>query len=191
MRVMLCDRRRPSSSRSLSLPHAMPPSSLLPPRPSLPALFSPPSSALRCCCSPLALSIKPGKVVIVLAGRYAGRKAIVVKTFDDATKEHKFGHALVAGIDRAPLKVTKSMGQKKIIKRSRVKPFIKYINYNHIMPTRYTVTDIDVRRHTRAALSRVADGSDDAIGVARCASDFGVLCARSDRCVLSLFCALA
>ena len=87
--------------------------------------------------------------MIVLAGRYAGRKAIVVKTFDDATKEHKFGHALVAGIDRAPLKVTKSMGQKKILKRSRVKPFIKYINYNHIMPTRYTVTDIDVRTHSK------------------------------------------
>jgi len=90
-------------------------------------------------------SIKPGKVVIILAGRYAGRKAIVVKAFDEASKEHKFGHALVAGIDRSPLKVTKSMGQKKILKRSRVKPFIKYINYNHMMPTRYTVTDIELK----------------------------------------------
>ena len=83
--------------------------------------------------------------MIILAGRYAGRKAIVVKAFDEASKEHKFGHALVAGIDRSPLKVTKSMGQKKILKRSRVKPFIKYINYNHMMPTRYTVTDIELK----------------------------------------------
>ncbi|KAI9336771.1 ribosomal protein L27e [Obelidium mucronatum] len=29
------------------------------------------------------------------------------------------------------------MGQKKIAKRSKVKPFIKTINYNHILPTRY------------------------------------------------------
>ena len=83
--------------------------------------------------------------MIILAGRYAGRKAIVVKAFDEASKEHKFGHALVAGIDRSPLKVTKSMGQKKILKRSRVKPFIKYVNYNHMMPTRYTVTDIELK----------------------------------------------
>merc|ERR1712216_111300 len=44
---------------------------------------------------------------------------------------------LVAGVDRAPLKVTKRMGKKKIAKRMRVKPFVKYINYNHMMPTRY------------------------------------------------------
>ena len=89
--------------------------------------------------------IKPGKVVLVLAGRYAGKKAIVVKTFDDGTKDREFGHCLVAGIDRAPLKVTKSMSKKKILKRSKVKPFLKYVNYNHIMPTRYTVSDIDLR----------------------------------------------
>ena len=30
--------------------------------------------------------MKPGKVVIVLAGRYAGRKAIIVKQQDDGTQ---------------------------------------------------------------------------------------------------------
>lgn len=29
------------------------------------------------------------------------------------------------------------MGKKKVAKRSKVKPFIKVINYNHMMPTRY------------------------------------------------------
>lgn len=51
--------------------------------------------------------IKPGKVVIILAGRYAGKKAIVVKSFDDGTKDREFGHCLVAGIERSPLAVTK------------------------------------------------------------------------------------
>lgn len=31
------------------------------------------------------------------------------------------------------------MGQKKVDKRSHVKPFIKVANYNHLMPTRYTL----------------------------------------------------
>ncbi|CAE7214459.1 RPL27A [Symbiodinium sp. CCMP2456] len=83
--------------------------------------------------------IKAGRVVVMLQGRYAGKKAIVVKTFDDGSKARSFGHALVAGIDRAPLKVTRRMSKKKITKRTKVKPFVKYVNYNHIMPTRYNV----------------------------------------------------
>lgn len=31
------------------------------------------------------------------------------------------------------------MGKKKVEKRSRIKPFIKTVNYNHLMPTRYTL----------------------------------------------------
>ena len=37
-------------------------------------------------------------------------------------------HALVAGIDRYPRKVTKKMSKKKIQKRSKVKPFLKVSN---------------------------------------------------------------
>lgn len=80
----------------------------------------------------------------MLAGRYAGRKAIVVQTFDEGTREREFGHCLVAGIDRNPQRVTKAMSKEKILKRSKIKPFVKYVNYNHIMPTRYTVKDIPV-----------------------------------------------
>ncbi len=79
-------------------------------------------------------------MVILLSGRYAGRKAVVVKAFDDGHKDRKFGHAMVVGIDRAPRKTTKAMSDKKVEKRSKVKPFVKFVNYNHIMPTRYTVS---------------------------------------------------
>lgn len=51
-------------------------------------------------------SIKSGKVVVLLAGRYAGRKAIVVKPFDEGSESRKFGHAIVAGIDRYPRRVS-------------------------------------------------------------------------------------
>merc|ERR1712036_134564 len=56
--------------------------------------------------------MKSGKVVLVLGGKYAGRKAIIVKQYDDGTQDRPYGHALVAGIDKYPKKVTKPMGKK-------------------------------------------------------------------------------
>ncbi|CAO3568387.1 unnamed protein product [Mortierella alpina] len=81
--------------------------------------------------------IKQNKVVVLLNGRYAGKKAVVVKNVDEGSKERGYGHAIVAGIERYPLKITKNMGKKRVAKRSKVKPFIKVVNYNHMMPTRY------------------------------------------------------
>ncbi|CAN0568402.1 unnamed protein product, partial [Ectocarpus sp. 12 AP-2014] len=61
---------------------------------------------------------------------------IVVKPFDEGSENRKFGHAIVAGIDRYPRRVTKAMSKDKIKKRTKLKPFVKYVNVNHIMPTR-------------------------------------------------------
>lgn len=69
--------------------------------------------------------MKAGKVVLLLGGRYAGRKAVIVKPSDEGTSDKPFSHALVAGIDRYPRKVTKKMSKKKVAKRSKVKPFLK------------------------------------------------------------------
>ncbi|KAH3676484.1 hypothetical protein WICPIJ_009088 [Wickerhamomyces pijperi] len=87
----------------------------------------------------MAKFIKAGKVAIVVRGRYAGKKVVIVKPHDEGSKAHAFPHALVAGIERYPTKVGKSVGAKKLAKRSKVKPFVKAINYNHLLPTRYTV----------------------------------------------------
>lgn len=89
--------------------------------------------------------LRPGKVVVILAGRHAGKKAVIVKTFDEGHGERKFGHCIVAGLERCPKKVTKAMGEKKIKRRSSVKPFIRAVNYNHILPTRYQV-DFDLKK---------------------------------------------
>jgi large subunit ribosomal protein L27e len=85
--------------------------------------------------------MKAGRVVILLAGRRAGKKAVIVKPYDDGSKKtgKSFPHALVAGVERAPLKVHKRMKKEKIEKRCRVKPFVKYVNYTHLLPTRFTV----------------------------------------------------
>ncbi|CAI7918219.1 unnamed protein product [Closterium sp. NIES-53] len=79
--------------------------------------------------------LKPNKVVVVLQGRYAGRKAVIVKNFDDGVSGRQYGHALVAGISKYPRKVTKKLTPKTLAKRSQVKAFIKLVNYNHLMPT--------------------------------------------------------
>ncbi|XP_026255194.2 large ribosomal subunit protein eL27-like [Urocitellus parryii] len=78
---------------------------------------------------------KPRKVVLVLAGRFSGRKAVIVKNIDDGTSDCPYSHALVAGIDRYPHKVTAAQGKKKIAKRSKVKSFVKVCNYSHLLPT--------------------------------------------------------
>ncbi len=80
--------------------------------------------------------MKPGKVVIVLQGRHAGKKAVIVKNHDEPTKNRPYSHAVVAGIARYPRKVTKSMSKKRVSLRSHVKPFVKTVNYQHLMPTR-------------------------------------------------------
>ncbi|EGR33085.1 ribosomal protein, putative [Ichthyophthirius multifiliis] len=90
----------------------------------------------------MAKFLKYGRVVILLQGRFAGKKAVIVKSLEDGNKDRKFGFALVARVERVPRRVTKRMGQKKIEKRTVIKPFVKYVNLNHIMPTRYSVKDL-------------------------------------------------
>jgi large subunit ribosomal protein L27e len=82
--------------------------------------------------------LKKGKVVILLNGRFAGHKAVITHTNDQGTAKRPYGHAVVAGIDRYPLKVTNSMSKKKVYRRSRIRPFVKTVNYSHILPTRYS-----------------------------------------------------
>ncbi|KAF2455285.1 ribosomal L27e protein family-domain-containing protein [Lineolata rhizophorae] len=83
--------------------------------------------------------LKVGRVAIITRGRYAGKKVVIIQPVDTGNKAHPFAHALVAGIDRYPEKVTRRMGKARVAKRSKVKPFIKAVNYNHLMPTRYTL----------------------------------------------------
>lgn len=83
--------------------------------------------------------LKAGRVVLVLGGRFAGRKAVVIKAYDEGAAGHPYGCALVAGINKYPLPVSKKMNKKKIQKRSHVKPFLKVVNYSHLLPTRLSL----------------------------------------------------
>lgn len=66
-------------------------------------------------------------------------QVVIIQPVDTGNKSHPYGHALVAGIERYPSKITRRMSKTRQEKRSKIKPFVKVVNYNHLMPTRYTL----------------------------------------------------
>ena len=85
--------------------------------------------------------LKRGRVVILLAGRRAGKKAIIMKPIEDGKKKRKFGHCLVVGVEKPPRQISKKMSKKKLTRKARVKPFVKYVNNTHLLATRFLVKD--------------------------------------------------
>ncbi|KAI5003998.1 hypothetical protein ZWY2020_031241 [Hordeum vulgare] len=88
--------------------------------------------------------LKPGKAVILLQGRYTGKKAVIMRVFEEGTHDRPYGHCLVAGLAKYPKKVIHKDPAKKTAKKSRVKVFFKLVNFTHLMPTRYTL-DVDLK----------------------------------------------
>ena len=83
--------------------------------------------------------LKPGKVVVILSGKYAGKKAVIVKVNENANDKHKFPHAVVVGVERPPRKVVRAIDEKKINKKTQMKVFTKVMNLQHFMPTRFGI----------------------------------------------------
>ena len=102
---------------------------------------------------------KPGKIVVILNGRYAGRKGVIVKSNYESVKDRKYPHCMVVGLSKGPKKPTKKNiakmeAQIKQLEESekentadRVKRlrsfgiFIKTYNMSHLLATRYTLKD--------------------------------------------------
>ena len=40
-----------------------------------------------------------------MTGRYAGKKAVIVRSYDEGTSGRKYGHAVVCGLSKEPRKV--------------------------------------------------------------------------------------
>merc|ERR1712025_1446943 len=82
--------------------------------------------------------LKPGKVVVILSGRFAGKKGFVVSTFADS---QPFGRALILGLATVSGEKKRRNGQlqKEMAKKWRVKTFFKIMNAQHLMPTRYAM----------------------------------------------------
>lgn len=100
---------------------------------------------------------KPGKVVVILKGRYAGNKGIIVKSNYERGNDRKYPHCLVAGLSKGPKRATKkrlAKIQEKISKLEKKENsqdklallksfgvFIKTYNMSHILVTRYNVKE--------------------------------------------------
>ena len=87
--------------------------------------------------------MKQGRICILTSGRFAGKKAIIVNQYDSRANR-QFPHALVAGIERYPKRVTRRMGKNRIARKSHIKPFVKAVNLAHLLPTRYVVKDFQL-----------------------------------------------
>ena len=87
--------------------------------------------------------VQAGRFVILLQGRHAGKKALVLAAYPEPTGDRKFPYAVVMGIEKYPKRVTKDMTQEQLVKKTQIKLFVKAVNYNHIMLTRHTLKDDD------------------------------------------------
>ena len=95
--------------------------------------------------------------MVVLNGKNAGAKGIIVKSNYDNTKDRKYPHCLVVGLSKGPRRPTKrnlAKLQDKIKKLEAAKDsndkvnalksfgvFIKHYNMSHLLATRYTVKE--------------------------------------------------
>ena len=88
--------------------------------------------------------ISVGRYVIMLGGRHAGKKALVVASYPNGTEDRKFPYCVVLGLEKGPKKITREMPQEVIVKRTQMKTFVKAINYNHVLLTRHVLKDDDL-----------------------------------------------
>merc|ERR1712198_297935 len=86
----------------------------------------------------MAKLCKMGRVVVISRGRHAGKKGVIVANFEPS-KEKPFRNALVVGISKPPGTIRKGMPKWKVDQKSKVKTFMKVINFTHLIPTRYSV----------------------------------------------------
>ena len=104
----------------------------------------------------MAKFYKPGRVVVISNGRFAGKKGIIIRSNFEQTKTRKYPHCLVLGLSKAPRRVTKkylkkqeeraarfqeNKGKKGLDALKRFGVFTKTYNMNHIIATRYKITD--------------------------------------------------
>ena len=88
--------------------------------------------------------VQPGRFVILLNGRHAGKKAIVVAVYPETTESRNYPHCVVLGIEKSPRRLSKDMPQEALVKRTQIKCFLKTVNFNHILLTRHVLKDDDL-----------------------------------------------
>ncbi|MES1905836.1 MAG: hypothetical protein MHPSP_003155 [Paramarteilia canceri] len=78
-----------------------------------------------------------GRLVVLTHGRRAGCKAVI----SDVVVLGKDHRLLVAGVSKAPRKITRKMNREQISQRIRMKTFVRPINLQHCIITRFIIPE--------------------------------------------------
>lgn len=80
---------------------------------------------------------EPNTIVIVLKGRFAGKKGIVVSS---SVENNRY---TIVGIEKVPKEIREDMSERAKQRNLKMKVFVKTLNGGHILATRYK-SDIDL-----------------------------------------------
>jgi len=95
---------------------------------------------------------KIGRIVLVLNGRHAGKKGIIIDNMSQST-DISSNNIIVLGIKNFPKQINRKQINKVLKKKSNIKVFFKTLNKNHILPTRYFV---DLNTDQQELISKVS-----------------------------------
>jgi large subunit ribosomal protein L27e len=87
--------------------------------------------------------VTPGRFVILLNGRHAGTKGLVLSASQNPTEGRKYPHAVILGIEKGPKTLLKTMTQEALVARTKIKVFVKTVNFNHLLLTRHQLKEED------------------------------------------------
>lgn len=79
---------------------------------------------------------KIGRIAIILNGKHAGKKGIVIENKIKNEKKNT-DNIIILGIKNIPRKINQKRNDKK--KKINIKVFFKALNKSHVLPTRYFV----------------------------------------------------
>nr|UXW66291.1 hypothetical protein GID_ORF4 [Hordeum vulgare subsp. vulgare] len=104
--------------------------------------------------------LKPGKAVILLQGRHAGKKAVIVRVFEEGTNDRPYGHYLVIGVAKYPKKVIRKDSAKNTAKKSRIKVFLKLEDRFKTGKSRWFFTKLRMIRHDSRNATKIYSSHD-------------------------------
>ena len=84
-----------------------------------------------------------GRLVILLKGKYAGRKAVIIDKNEISDMKRTESYIKIVGIKNFPKKINRNMKNEVKKKKCIVKPFTKVINKKHIFLTRYSLEGVN------------------------------------------------
>mmetsp|Transcript_61 Transcript_61/g.89 ORF Transcript_61/g.89 Transcript_61/m.89 type:complete len:141 (-) Transcript_61:3895-4317(-) len=91
----------------------------------------------------MSLFQQTGRIVVLLKGKYAGRKAIIYDKLNSKKDKKNPDKVYLFGIKNYPKRIIRKMNFERKIRKSNVKIFFRKVNSRHVFLTRYIFDGID------------------------------------------------